>query len=172
MPERDEAEKVDCAKESECHPEVNAELEAALMKAQENWDLFLRARADLDNYKRRVERDFEANLRRGKKELLMRILDVRDNFERALATPNASVDSLRSGLEIISRQIDSILNLEGVEPIEAVGKPFDPSLHEAVASWDCADVTEPTCSDEIQKGFTYCGDVIRASRVRVARPVE
>lgn len=151
---------------------LKADLKAAQDKAQENWDLFLRARADLDNYRRNMERDRDATIRRGKKDVFLKLLDIRDNLDRALsASQGVSVESLLSGVGIILRQIDGLLSLHGISAIEAVGKPFDPSVHEAVASWETPDVTVMTCTDEIQKGFTYQGEVLRASRVRVGKPV-
>lgn len=150
---------------------LEAELKAAKEKAQENWDLFLRARADFDNYRKNMEREREATIRRGKKDVFLRLLDIRDNLERALSSARTgTLEALISGVEIILRQVDNLLRFEGIEPIEAVGKPFDPAVHEAVASWESPDVVVETCTDEIQKGFTYQGEVLRAARVRVAKP--
>lgn len=151
--------------------ELAAELEASRKRADENWDQFLRARADLDNYRRRMEREVERMVERGRQELLLRFLEVVDNFQRALM-PQASVDpdGLRRGLEMISRQVDALLRQEGVEPIEAVGAPFDPRLHEAVAVWECEEVERETVTDEIQKGYLYRGELLRPARVRVGRP--
>jgi len=140
-------------------------------KAAENWDLFLRARADFENYRKTMLRDRDASIRRGKKDLLLKLLDIRDNFDRALGGQNLSVEALRSGLEIVARQMDGLLKAEGVEPIESVGRPFDPALHDAIAAWESPDAMSEVCTDEIQKGYLYQGEVLRAARVRVARPV-
>lgn len=150
---------------------MKAQLDAATAKAAENWDSFLRARAELENYRRNMERDRDATIRRGKKDVFLRLLDVRDNLERALSPSKAgTLESLVAGVEIILRQIDGLLKIEGIEPIVAVGQAFDPALHEAVASWETPDVTTETCTDEVQKGFRYQGELLRAARVRVGRP--
>lgn len=152
---------------------LRAETEAAKEEARRHWDQFLRARADLDNYRRRMEREVERLVQQGKQELLLKFLEVADNFQRALmpqVMASADPDGLRKGLEIISRQLDSLLGQEGVEPLEALGKPFDPRYHEAVAVWDSPEVKEDTVTDEIQKGYLYRGELLRPARVRVARP--
>ncbi|MEW6524528.1 MAG: nucleotide exchange factor GrpE [Bacillota bacterium] len=142
-----------------------AEAEA---KAAENWDLFLRCRADLDNYRKRVERDLERRVRMGREDLLLSLLEIMDNFGRALEAQDS--DGLRSGVEMIFRQLEKLLGTQGVEPIASVGQPFDPAVHEAVAVWDSPDHTEETVTDEIRRGYRIHDDVLRASRVRVARP--
>jgi molecular chaperone GrpE len=109
-------------------------------------------------------------VRRGKRELLLKLLDVVDNFNRALAAKDADAAALRTGLEVLLRQMEGILSAEGVQAIESVGKTFDPSVHEAVAVWNSPEVKEDTVTDEIQRGYTYEGDVLRVARVRVAQP--
>ena len=148
--------------------------ELAKMKllAAENWDRYLRARADLENYKSRVQRDLAANIRYGKKDLFKRMIVAIDNLERAVAgwrqagVPAAQVE----GVEIIHRQLLAVLAADGVAPMEVVGKPFDPTLHDAVVAWENPDVKVETVSDELEKGYTYEGEVLRPAKVRVARP--
>jgi molecular chaperone GrpE len=155
-----------------CAPEAGLEqkLREAEAKAAENWDLFLRARADFENYRKTMLRDRDASIRRGKRDLFLKLLDIRDNFDRALGGQNQSVEIIRSGIEIVARQVDSLLKTEGVEPIESAGRPFDPAVHEAIATLESPDVSVDTCTDEIQKGYLYQGEVLRAARVRVGRP--
>jgi molecular chaperone GrpE len=149
---------------------LREELDAARRKADENWDLFLRSRADFENFRRRTERDLALMVRLGKRDLFLRLLDVADGFGRALDAANADAASLRRGIEMLSRQLDATLAAEGVKPIPSVGEKFNPALHEAVATWPSPDVTEETVTEEIQKGYTYEGDVLRAAKVRVAKP--
>lgn len=152
---------------------ARADLESKRQEAERNWDQFLRARADLENYRRRMEREVERLVERGRQDLLLRFLEVVDNFQRALmpqVMASADADGLRRGLELISRQLDNLLAQEGVEPIQAVGNPFDPHLHEAVAVWESPGVEADTVTDEMQKGYLYRGEVLRPARVRVARP--
>lgn len=147
-------------------------------KAADNYDLFLRARADYDNLARRTQRDVAMLVRMGKKDMLLKLLEMADNLERAVdawrktlsGCPGIDVEGLVGGVEMIGRQLLSILAAEGVTPIEAVGKVFDPALHECVATWDSPDVTSETVTDEIKRGYAFDGEVLRASQVRVARP--
>ncbi|MGE5483790.1 MAG: nucleotide exchange factor GrpE [Ignavibacteriales bacterium] len=149
---------------------LREEIASLKRKADENWDLFLRSRADLDNYRKRTERDIAMMVRMGKRDLLLKLVEIADNFQRALAASTADAASLKSGLEMLSRQLDGVLDAEGVKPIPAVGEKFNPALHEAIATWVSQDVKDDTVTDEIQRGYTYQGDVLRVARVRVAQP--
>jgi len=150
--------------------DLEQKLAAAEDKAKENWDLFLRTRADLENYRKVTERQRDASIRRGKKDMFLRLLEIRDNFDRALKSGGDSRESLAAGIDIIARQIDGLLKAEGIEPVDSVGKAFDPAVHDAVASWESKDVTEDTVTDELEKGYMYQGELLRAARVRVAKP--
>lgn len=169
---------------------VKAEAKAAEAeaKAQENWDHFLRARADLDNYRRRVERDLAAMVRRGKKDLLLRLLEVADALERAVLweeaagagqaggpaagrqATSAPGDASRVGVAQILRQLVKVLADEGVTPIQSVGLPFDPALHEAVDVTFDAKIEGPTVVTELERGYRHGDEVLRPARVRVAQP--
>ena len=151
---------------------LRREVESLKQKAEENWQHFLRSRADFDNYRKRMERDVAAMVRRGKRDILLQLLEVVDNFHRALAAPGSDAVSLKEGLEMVLRQMEGVLKGQGVQAVESVGKPFDPSLHEAVAVFDSPEVDVETVTDEIQKGYTLEGELLRAARVRVARPVK
>ncbi|MCL6581715.1 MAG: nucleotide exchange factor GrpE [Firmicutes bacterium] len=148
--------------------QVRAQLAEAEAKARENWDLFLRARADLENYRRRVERDLAAMVRRGKKELVLRLLDVMDALDRAAAWEEQAEGS--GGVGPIRRQLLKVLADEGVSPVECVGKPFDPALHEAVDVTVDPSAEGPTVTAELQKGYLYEEEVLRPARVRVSQP--
>jgi len=164
--------------------ELAHRLAQAEEKAAENWERFLRARADLENYRRRVQRDLHSMVRRGKKELVLRLLDVVDSLERAAAWENGSGtpdgarqagaggagDAARQGMVLIHRQLLKVLADEGVAPMEAVGRPFDPALHEAVATAATDEVPAGTVTAELQKGYTYEGEVLRPARVLVSQP--
>lgn len=144
-----------------------AEAEA---KAQENWNMYLRALADLENYRRRTARDLAFHIRSGKKDLILKLLTVVDDMERALAA-EADYEALHQGVEIIMRKLLDVLAAEGVAPIEAVGQPFDPRFHEAVAACDDPEVDTDTVVEEFRRGYTYEDEVIRATMARVAKPV-
>lgn len=148
--------------------ELSNQLEAQRKEAREYKDSYLRARADYDNLKKRTERDAADMIRLGKSDFMLKVLDAADDLERALAA-DAGADELRKGLELTLRKLMGILKKEGLEPIEALGKQFDPSLHEAVAASE-ADVECETVCDELRKGYTYCGCTLRPSIVRVEVP--
>ena len=137
--------------------------------AAENWDLYLRARADLENYQRRVARDLTFNIRCGKRDLILRILGVIDDMERALAA-DADYDSLHSGVDMIMRKLLDVLAAEGVKPIEAVGQPFDPRFHDAVAACEDPAVETETVVEDLRRGYTYEDDCLRPTMARVAKP--
>ncbi len=154
----------------------SAQLAEAQAKIAENWDLFLRARADLENYRRRMERDIGATIRRGKRDLLTRLLDVLDALDRAtaweagLGASGAADAAGTAGAVLIQRLLLRVLADEGVAPIECLGQSFDPAVHEAVDVRTDAAAQGPTITDELQKGYTYEDEVIRPARVRVTQP--
>jgi len=150
-------------------PGQEAGLEEAKAKAAENWDLYLRARADLENYQRRVARDLDYNIRCGKRDLILRILGVVDDMERALAA-DADYESLHSGVDMIMRKLLDVLAAEGVKQIEAVGRPFDPRFHDAVAACEDPTVETETVVDDLRRGYTYGDDCLRPTMARVAKP--
>lgn len=147
-------------------------------QAAENYSRFLRARADYDNLQRRTEREVHRLVRLGKKDILVRLLELADNMDRAAvswrqtlsAVQRLDTVSLVDGVAMISRQLQAVLSAEGVQPIEAAGKEFDPALHEAVAVWESDKVQTETVTDEIRRGYTHDGEVLRPAQVRVARP--
>lgn len=145
-------------------------LEAEKERADQEHDRYLRALADFSNYKRRQEeqqasrRDFAA------RELILKVLNVMDDFERARQSAEEahSFDALSEGLSLTIRKLHSILEAEGVKPIEAVGQPFDPMFHEAVMRVEDSEHPENTVVGELQKGYTMKDEVIRPAMVTVA----
>ena len=162
-----------CSGSESNQQEPAGELEASLAEAKsiaaENWDLYLRARADLENYQRRVARDLAFNIRCGKRDLILRILEVIDDMERALAA-DADYDSLHSGVDMIMRKLLDVLAAEGVKPIEAVGQAFDPRFHDAVAACEDPAVETETVVEDLRRGYTYEDDCLRPTMARVAKP--
>lgn len=150
---------------------LKEELEKEKQKAAENWDLFLRARADLDNFRKRAEREIAQRVRMEKSELLLGILEVADNFDRALAQANAGDSgSVLEGLKLIRRQLEAVLGNEGVTAFEVVNAPFDPVFHEAVLVEESPEVDREMVAEEIRKGYMYRGEVLRPARVKVRKP--
>jgi len=97
-------------------------------------NLYLRTLADLDNFRKRVQQEQARATQAGKRDILLKILEVLDNFDRALEETTGLPDSLTEGFEAIHRQLLSLLQTEGVTAIESLGQVFDPACHEAVAT--------------------------------------
>lgn len=158
-------------------PEVELSLEEQLAarakEAKENWDRFLRERADLENYRKRVGREKEELLNYGNKSLLEEILPIIDNLERALA--HASEDGLGAvveGIRMTHAMLLTALKKFNVTPIEAVGTPFDTAFHQAMAQVP-TDQHEPnTVVEEYQKGYMLKERLLRPAMVTVATPLK
>jgi len=133
-------------------------------------DRFLRLAAEFDNYKKRTAREFEDIIKRANVRLLRELVDIVDNFERAMSADaeDHSHKAYRQGVELIYNQLSALLTKEGITPIDAVGKPFDPHYHEAVMQSASDEYDEGTVMQEIQKGYCIGDKVLRHSRVIVS----
>jgi molecular chaperone GrpE len=132
-------------------------------------DRLARLQAEFDNARKRAAREQQDFREFAAADAIKNILPVLDSFERALKAPAAGSSDLRSGLELIFRQFQDALQKLGVQPIESVGKPFDPRLHEAVEMVDTAEAPDHQVLDEFQRGYNYKGRLLRPAMVRVAR---
>lgn len=137
---------------------------------EELQDRLKRQLAEFDNFRKRTEKEKAAMYEVGARDIIEKILPVLDNFERGLATVPEDVKggSFAEGVEMIYKQFVKTLEDAGVEAIEAVGKPFDPDIHNAVMHIDDESYGENEISQELQKGYKYRGTVIRHSMVQVA----
>ncbi|NMC73198.1 MAG: nucleotide exchange factor GrpE, partial [Geobacteraceae bacterium] len=144
-------------------------LAAKEAEAAANWDKYLRERADLENYRRRVQKDKEDLMKYGNECLLLEILPVLDNMERALS--HASEESLSAVIEGVSltrSMLLSVLKKFGVEPVEAKGAVFDPAFHQAMCQIESADAEPNTVIEEFQKGYLLNDRLLRPAMVSVA----
>ncbi len=132
-------------------------------------DRLLRALADLDNQRKRMDRERQQLRTSYVSAPLREFLNVVDNLDRALQA-EASADDFRAGVEMIRRQMTDLLRRFDVEPVESLDAAFDPNLHEAVAREESTDVDQPTVVQELQKGYTMRSTLLRAAMVRVAMP--
>lgn len=146
--------------------EVAAELE-------ETRDRLLRLQADFENFRRRALREKTEAHQYGHQNLVKDLLSTVDNLERAIDHARRSggedLESLLHGVELVHRELLAGLAKHGVAPIEALGKPFDPALHEAMAQTPDASVAPNTVVEELQKGYLLRDRLLRPSRVVVAR---
>ena len=133
-------------------------------------DRIKRNMAEFDNFRKRTEKEKAAMFEVGARAIIEKILPVVDNFERGLATvpEDKKEDSFVDGMDKVYKQLINSLEEMGVAPIEAVGKEFDPNLHNAVMHVEDENFGENVVAAEFQKGYTYKGTVIRHSMVQVA----
>jgi molecular chaperone GrpE len=145
-----------------------AELEG---KLQEMEHRYLRLHADFDNFRRRTRLEFEAAEKYRAQSLVTDILPALDNFERALKieAEDEKAKSILQGMEMVYRSLVEALKKEGVEVIEAVGKPFDPYLHQAVMQVEDSNYEPNTVVEELQKGYKLKDRVIRPAMVKVSQ---
>ena len=130
-------------------------------------DRLKRNMAEFDNFRKRTEKDKSSMYIIGAKDIIEKILPVVDNFERGLAQATEG-DPFAEGMEKIYKQLTTTLESLGVEPIEAVDKEFNPDLHNAVMHVEDESVGDNIIVEELQKGYTYKGFVVRHSMVKVA----
>lgn len=136
-------------------------------------DRLLRLQAEFENSRKRMAREKAEFLKFAHEGLILDFLPVLDNLERALGAARAEVGStpLVEGIEMIARLFRSVLEKAGVKPMEAVGQPFDPAYHQAVAQVDSAQGDANMVVEEIQKGYLIEGRVLRPAMVKVSRAV-
>jgi molecular chaperone GrpE len=146
-----------------------AEIQNLTSKLEEADNRYLRLQADFDNFRRRTRLDIEAGEKYKAQKLVTELLPTLDNFERALQieADNDQTRSLLQGMEMVYRSLVDALKKEGVEPIEAVGKEFDPNFHQAVMQGEDENFGSNIVSAEFQKGYMLKDRVIRPSMVKV-----
>jgi molecular chaperone GrpE len=145
------------------------ELAAAKAKADENYNKFLLAMADFENYKKRMERQLGDISLAGKKSVLKKFLPVLDNLERALSYDPGS-EGLRGGLAATLRGFESVLDSEGVKGLSFKGQPFDPKFAEAIGTRPATgDTPEDSVVEEAARAYVMGDDVLRPAQVIVAK---
>jgi molecular chaperone GrpE len=150
---------------------ASPELEAKLAETQ---DRMLRLQAEFENFRKRALRERQEAAQYGSQNVFKDLLSVVDNLERAIGHARESgggdLASFLQGVELVQRELLGILEKNHVSEIEALGKPFDPSLHEAMAQVESGEVPPNTVIDVLQKGFQLRDRLVRPSRVIVAKP--
>lgn len=147
------------------------EIVAAKEEAGKNWDLYLRERADLENARKRHQRDREEAIRFANDRLLREMIPVLDNLERAVGHAEQGDDNqgLLEGVNMTINQFRKVLEDFGVKPINALGEGFDPNLHQAMGQVETTDQEPNTVISEFQKGYLLNDRLLRPSLVMVAR---
>jgi molecular chaperone GrpE len=180
-PEREERgakggkpEKAPSAKEFK---KLNEQLEQSKQKAEENWSEYLRARAELENTKRRMQRDIEKAHKFSVEKFAQELLPVKDSLEMGLAAvkeqqdnSNASVEKLIEGKELTLKMLADAFTKFGVEEVDPIDKPFDPEYHQAMSMQESDEKPPNTVMMVMQKGYTLHGRLIRPAMVVVSKP--
>lgn len=137
----------------------------------EQKDKYIRLYAEFDNYRKRTEKEKAQNFDFGAREVIEKLLPVVDNFERALGTvdPEDEDDAFTKGVRGIYKQLEKMFEDLEVKAIPAEGEKFDPNLHNAVMTDTESDVEEDTITQDLLKGYTYKGQVVRHSMVKVKK---
>jgi len=152
--------------------DLRAKIEQLEADAKDASNRYLRLAADFDNYKKRIRQDQSETIQFANADLIEKLLPVVDNFHRVIESAPAEVDDAwLKGIQLTLQQLDELLASQGVSSIEAVGKPFDPTLHEAIGHEDSDEHAEDTVVSEVRKGYRLNDRVVRPALVRVARRV-
>lgn len=149
---------------------MQQELERLKEESRKHYDQCLRAMAEVDNTRKRAAREKEEYIKFAALPLIKKLLPVVDDLERALimSRDNHDYEGLYKGVEMITRRVQTILEEEGAQVIEALGKPFDPQYHQPLMVEASSEHPENTVIEEMQKGYILHGRVIRPSLVKVS----
>jgi molecular chaperone GrpE len=139
-------------------------------EAEEHQQRFVRAQADFDNFRRRTQKEKEELAKYASMKLITELVPVIDNFERAMATvpEGTESESFSKGIQMIFRQLESVLNNEGLTAMETVGQPFNPEFHQAIMQVESDEYEEGTVVEEVQKGYMLKDKVLRPAMVKVS----
>jgi len=142
-------------------------------KADENWERLVRTTADFDNFKKRAAREKQDAIKYANESLLQKLVPVLEHLDMALAAAQAAGpqpgQSLRAGVSMISQQLRNVLAEAGLEELEALGKPFDPNLHEALSQQETSDVPEGQVVQQLRRGYRFRDRLLRPASVVVAK---
>jgi molecular chaperone GrpE len=162
------------AEQAEAGSQPGAEADEAVAAAQKERDAyrdqFLRAVADFDNYRKRIERERRELSEYAAADVLLDLLPVVDNFERALQAPaTGDTEAFKRGIELIHKQMLDLLRKRGVTRIDALGADFDPNVHQAVIHEPSEEHREGEVMEELQRGYKLGDRLLRPSMVKVAK---
>jgi molecular chaperone GrpE len=130
-------------------------------------DLYLRALADFENYRRRTDRDRAHFGREGLRRFILPLLDIIDDLERLLNFADTQALPLADQIRDVYQKLLKLLDIEGIRPFQSVGKPFDPSLHEAVATQPASEDGQGIVVQEVRRGYLWDDELLRTARVVV-----
>jgi len=149
--------------------ELIEEIEQVRAEKDEQFDQFIRLKAEFENYKKRVHREIEQRVKYAEEQFVRRLLSALDSFDRALdqLTPESGVSAVMEGFEQIRQQFHDAFEASGVTTVDTVGSKFDPYFHEAMMAVESDEHDDNTVVDELERGYTLRGKVIRPAKVAV-----
>jgi molecular chaperone GrpE len=153
---------------------LRSELEQKTKEAEENYNKYLRSSADLENYRKRSEREKADAIAYANESIIEDVLLSVDNFERALAHANGAdnIESLRQGVKLTLDKMYATFKKYGLEEVKSVGVKFDPSVHHAISHEESVEADPETVVQEFQKGYFLKGRLLRPAMVSVAKRPE
>jgi molecular chaperone GrpE len=171
--ENDTTMKEELAKVKDELDSVKEELYKARESSDNNLNRLKYIMADFDNYRKQMEKQIASKIESSRAELLIKFLNIRDDYSRALeiAKQSKSETVVIEGLEAILKNLDSVLKSEGVMEIETIGTPFDPNIHDAISFSYQDNVPENAVTGEIRKGYMLNNKVLRPSLVEISKKI-
>ncbi len=161
------------AEETDAQDEFQVNLDALKQENSELKDQYLRKHADFENYRKRMAREKADSVKYGNQELLKDLIEVIDNFDRAIKSAQDSQDfsSFRDGISMIEQQFTGMLESKwGLKKMACTGVEYDPNSHEALMMEESAEVEVPTVLEDFQAGYTLHDRVLRPAKVKVGKP--
>lgn len=147
-------------------------IEAAEKKAAENWDLLLRTKAEMENLRRRTQKDLENAHKFGIEKFVTELLPVMDSMELGLAAEEASVESLREGMTLTMNMVSQMFEKFNIKTIDPINEKFDPEQHQAMSAQPSDEVEPNTVVAVMQKGYLLNERLVRPAMVMVSKAAE
>jgi molecular chaperone GrpE len=146
-------------------------IEQVRKSSEENYDLYIRSQAEMDNMKKRFQKEKQDLIKFSNESLVKQLLPVMDNLEKAIlhARQENSLDALKEGVELTLKMLTETLEKAGLEEVKAMGEPFDPNCHEAISEQKDDSVESKTVLEELQKGYFLNKRLIRPAMVIVSK---
>ncbi len=156
----------------EAEDAISEQLKVAEKKAEENWELLLRTKAEMDNLRRRTQKDLESAHKFALEKFVQELLPIMDSMELGLASENVDAESLREGMQLTLNMLQNAFNKFNVAAIDPVNQKFDPELHQAMAMQPSNELEPNTVMSVMQKGYTLNDRLVRPAMVMVSKAGE
>jgi molecular chaperone GrpE len=174
-PEEHDAEAEMLAEEEalvEAEDKLVEQINQAQMKADENWELLLRTKAEMENLRRRTQKDLENAHKFGTERLVGELLPIMDSIELGLSIEDASVESIREGMGLTMNMVSQLFEKFKIEAIDPINEKFDPELHQAMGMQPTDEFEPNTVITVMQKGYLLNGRLVRPAMVMVSKAKE